>query len=81
MAKTDETTTQSTDNKSTSTAPETQIFTIESLKEEFKIQDSVFAAIKVSKGWAEGKQVSKDDFKAAADEWLKAPMSKGKEVK
>lgn len=81
MTKTDETTTQSTDDKTTSTGPEVQIFTIESLKEEFNIQDSVFAAIKVSKAWAEGKQVSKEDFKAAVDAWLGAPINEGKVVK
>lgn len=81
MAKSDETTTQSTDNKTTSTAPEPQIFAIESLKQKFNIQDSIFAAIKISKGWAEGKQVSEKDFNAAVDTWLKAPINKGKGVK
>lgn len=81
MAKTDETTTQPADNKTTSTAPEPQIFTIESLKEKFNIQDSIFAAVKISKGWAEGKQVSEKEFNAAVDTWLNAPINKGKEVK
>lgn len=78
-----DTTTQTTDNKTTSTAQEQKLFTIESLKEEFNIKDSVFAAIKVSKDWAEGKQVLKDDFKTAVDGWLEAPISTNerKEVK
>lgn len=73
---TNETATKATDSKLNSTTSESQIFTIESLKEEFKINDSIFAAVKISKGWAEGKQVSKTDFKTAVDEWLKAPISK-----
>ena len=88
MAKADDVNTQSTDNKTTTTNNDTttqeqKLFTIESLKEEFNIKDSVFAAIKVSKGWAEGKQVLKDDFKTAIDGWLEAPISTNerKEVK
>lgn len=55
---------------------EQKYFTIEALKDEFEIRDSVFAAIKVSKSWAEGKQVSKEEFKVAVEDWLESPIIK-----
>jgi hypothetical protein len=53
--------------------------TIEELAEKLKVGKPILAAVKQSEGWAGGKRVTEEAFKAAIDAFLKAPMGVGKE--
>lgn len=53
---------------------------IEVLKEELQISTPVFEAVKLSKRWAEGKEVTKAEFEAAVEAWLGSPIDKGRSV-
>lgn len=57
-----------------------QLVTIEELKKELGVSEAVFAGVKLARKWAEGKEVTKEEFESAVKEWLKAPID-GKGVK
>lgn len=57
-----------------------QLFAIEELKKELGVSEAVFAGVKLARKWAEGKEVTKEEFESAVKKWLKAPIDGG-EVK
>ena len=57
-----------------------QLVPIEELKVEFGISEAVFAGVKLANKWAEGKEVTKEEFESAVKKWLKAPVD-GRGVK
>jgi hypothetical protein len=47
---------------------------IEKLKKLTGVKDSVFAGVMKANGWAEGLEMTEDEFKKAVDNWLKSPV-------
>ncbi len=56
------------------TSGEKELFTIESLAEKSKISNSVFAGLKLSANWRNGKKVTDDEFKKALDKFLNTKL-------
>lgn len=51
-----------------------ELLSIEKIKEELNISDTVFAGVIAHKKWSRGKQVTKKEMEAAISEFLKAPL-------
>lgn len=58
-----------------------ELKSIEKLKEELNLANSIFEAIKLAQKWAEGKKVTKAEFEAAINVWLGSPIDKGRSGK
>lgn len=57
-------------------------YSIEVLKEKYKIPSSIFEGVKVLKGWAAGKQILEKEYQDAVELFLKAPIdNKKRQVK
>ena len=54
-------------------APE--VFTIEQLRSEKKINRAVFAGVCAAEGWKPGKTVTEEEFLGAVEKFTSAPMS------
>lgn len=64
----------------TDTKKEVKLISIEELKIRFQLSKSVFAGVKATNRWAEGKQLSVDDFNKAVEAWKKMPIYKNVKI-
>lgn len=58
-------------NMSRASKDEQTLYSVDDLAKEAGIDESVFAGVKMLKGWKKGKQLTKQAFNAAIDEFLK----------
>lgn len=51
---------------------ESELIDVDELAKEFKLNTSVFAGVKMLKGWKKGRKITREDFKKALDAFRKA---------
>lgn len=51
---------------------EPELIDVDELAKEFKINSSIFAGVKMLKGWKKGRKITREEFKEALDAFGKA---------